>query len=113
MKKEYKKEYKIEWGNNKMKIHYSCKAEKAIAMGGLGSLLGGLTGAAVAVYGGYEIGTAVNNYVGLTNTLGRGIVDLVAMGFAMGPCAGIGFYGGMGLGAIIGAATYKEPTNKK
>ncbi|MBI5065389.1 hypothetical protein HZA97_04065 [Candidatus Woesearchaeota archaeon] len=108
-----KKECKIEFKNSKMKIYYSCKAEKAIAMGGLGSLVGALLGAGATVYAGYEIGTAVNNYVGLTNTLGRGVIDLIAMGVAAGPCMGIGFYGGMGLGAIVGAATYKEPTRKK
>ncbi len=76
-----------------------------------GAILGGLTGlvlgAGVTVVGGYEIGTALNNYIGLSGNVGRAMVDLVVMGVAAGPCLSIGFYSGAAVGGLTGAAIGK------
>jgi hypothetical protein len=77
--------------------------EKAAAGVLLGAVGGIATGAAVTIIGGYEIGSAINNWIGLTGSVGRGIVDLVIMGVIAGPAVGFGFYGGMAVGGITGA----------
>lgn len=86
------------------------KLQKIKVGAGVTGLVGALAGAGVAVWGGYEIGTAVNNYIGLTGTGGRAVIDLVVMGVAAGPCIGLGFWTGAIVGGLAGAATH---TNKK
>ena len=69
-----------------------------------GGCLGLLVGTAAATYAtvsfGYDIGTAVNDYFEIQNSVGRGVVNLTAMGMIATPVFFVGTYGGTFLGLI-------------
>lgn len=77
---------------------------------GIGVLLGlgaGVVGATVGtIWGGYEIGSAINNALEIESTVGRGALDLLVMGIIAGPVYAVGIYGGMAAGAAIGAIAH-------
>ena len=65
----------------------------------------GLVGATVAtVWGGYELGSAINDALNVTSMVGRGALDLVTMGVVAGPLYAVGFGGGALVGGAAGAA---------
>ena len=78
-----------------------------------GAVLGGVAGAGVAVLGGYEIGTALNNYLELQGTFGRGLVDLVVIGVAAGPTISVGYVCGGAIGMGVGSLFNKTYISKR
>jgi hypothetical protein len=68
----------------------------------LGAGIGVLAGLVGTAWGGYEIGSAINDALNITGTVGRGALDLVVMGVVAGPAVGLGFYGGLALGGLSG-----------
>ena len=67
----------------------------------------GFVGAAVAtIWGGYELGSAINDALHITSPVGRGALDLVVMCVVARPAFGLGFYGGMVTGKAIGAISH-------
>ena len=78
-----------------------------------GAIMGVALGTAAGLYGGYEIGSAINNALEITNTFGRGALDLVVMGITTPPAAGIGFWGGMATGTAAGGLAGIVTDNKR
>ncbi len=71
-------------------------------LGGIGVALG-LVGASVATFwGGYEVGSVINDYIGITSTVGRGAVDIVTMGIIAAPAYRMGIFGGAAVGGVVG-----------
>lgn len=75
-----------------------------------GYCFGPTVGAIAGAVGGYEIGTAINNHIGLTNHLGRAVVDIFPMYMALFPGAIFGKYAGTIAGAAAG--TVSHPINR-
>ncbi len=80
--------------------------EKASKGAGIGAVVGGLGATAVTILGGYEIGSAVNDYLELTNTVVRGVLDLFIMSIIAGPAYTVGIAGGTATGGAIGAIAH-------
>lgn len=53
------------------------------AIGGI--VVGGLVGAVASIWGGYELGTMINDYFEFQNTVGRGALDVLVMGVLASP----------------------------
>jgi len=76
----------------------------AAKKGGLVGLAIGTTVSTVAtIWGGYEVGTLINDYIGLQNTFLRGTLDFTVMCMAAKPIFYIGLYGATGIGLAMGA----------
>jgi hypothetical protein len=71
--------------------------------GGAGVVLGGLAATVATIWGGYEIGSVINDAINLQNDVGRGVLDVVVMGLVAGPAYAAGIYGGLAAGAGVGA----------
>jgi hypothetical protein len=71
----------------------------------LGSLLGMAAGLTGAVWGGYELGSAINDAIGVQSTVGRGALDFLVMSTLAAPAIGLGSYVGLMVGGIAGALT--------
>ena len=90
-----------------MKYRYSSSMGDKASVGAVIGVIAGGVGATVATFwGGYELGSAINDALHLTNTIGRGALDLVVMGLVAGPAYSIGLYGGMVAGGAIGAVAH-------
>jgi hypothetical protein len=63
-----------------------------------------IAGATGTIWGGYELGSAINDLIGVTSTVGRGALDLLVMGSLAVPSFSIGVGGGLaaaGLGQHV------------
>ena len=82
------------------------KREKYIFAGALaGACIGPVMGAITTAIGGYEIGTAINNHIGLVNHLGRGTLDAAVTVPLLLPGTALGRYIGTRIGIIISMIT--------
>jgi len=63
-----------------------------------GFVLGGLAGFAGGIWGGYELGTCINNALEFSNTIGRATLDAIVMVFTTPTAMGLGAFGGAFLG---------------
>lgn len=68
-----------------------------------GAVVGGLAATAGTIWGGYEIGTAINDALNVSATVGRGVIDLLVMGAVASPVYVAGIWGGGAIGAGLGA----------
>ena len=85
----------------------SSSLDDTAASGAIIGTIAGTVGATVATFwGGYEIGSAINDALHLTNIIGRGALDLVVMGTIAGPAYLIGVYGGAAAGGLIGIVAH-------
>ena len=76
----------------------------------VGVITGFLGATVVTLWGGYEVGSAVNDSLHLTNVFARTAVNLATMGIVAGPAYVVGYYGGMiagGLGATVSIGVRK------
>jgi hypothetical protein len=81
----------------------SLDTKTGMAAGAVIGTVTGVVGATLATFwGGYEIGTAINDAIHLQATVGRMAVDLVSMGVIAGPCYSVGIWGGMAAGGAVG-----------
>ncbi len=60
----------------------------------------------MAGFGGYELGSAINDYLQIQNTFARGTLDFLTFAIISGPAATAGYITGMGTGAIVGAISH-------
>lgn len=72
----------------------------------IGEAIGFLGAAAVTIWGGYELGSAINDALHITGTVGRGALDLLVMSIIARPAFGWGIYGGRIIGGEIGAISH-------
>ena len=75
-----------------------------------GCALGVLGGAVAIVVGGYELGSAINDAIGVSNTIGRGALDLITIG-AVAKYVGVyvigaGMISGGAAGGLIGTIAH-------
>jgi hypothetical protein len=79
----------------------------------IGMIGGGVAGAVATVWGGYEIGEAINNAIGLDGYVGRQVVDLITIATVATPViiAGVGV--GFGLGVAGGFLYHHTIENTK
>jgi len=68
-----------------------------------GGVFGFATGATASIWGGYEVGTMINDKLEFTNDLGRAAIDIVMMSVLASPVLPITTWGGVSLGAASGA----------
>lgn len=85
-----------------MKIDKFSLEDKAAAGAILGFAAGGIGATVGTIWGGYEIGSAINDAINLSNGFARGLVDVMMMGIVAGPCYSIGLIGGPVVGASVG-----------
>lgn len=74
----------------------------------LGSAVGIAAGLVGAVWGGYELGTAINDAINVQSTVGRGALDLIVMSVLAAPAMGIGSYVGLIAGGLAGSLVSTE-----
>jgi len=87
-------------------IYRSSLGEKAGVGAVVGVVAGGIGATVATFWGGYELGSVINDALHLTNTVGRGALDLVVMSVVAGPAYSAGIYCGMIAGGAIGAASH-------
>ena len=58
------------------------------------------------IWGGYELGSTINDYLKITNNLGRGTLDIIMMGLIAKPAFKTCFCSGAIIGSAIGAISH-------
>jgi hypothetical protein len=66
-----------------------------------GGIVGAFAGSTASVIGGYELGTAINNYFEISSTLGRGALDISLVGLLAVPSVSVGLIGGSVGGGLL------------
>lgn len=80
--------------------------DKATVGATIGAITGGLAATVGTIWGGYELGTIINDHFDIYNSIARGALDLIVMGFMVAPAFTIGIYGGMTIGGALGATSH-------
>ena len=79
------------------------KIEYGSALGKFSGLVAGVVATAL---GGYELGTAINNFMDVEGTFGRGAIDSLTMAVVAGPAiVGSGVAGNV-VGGLLGAVSH-------
>jgi hypothetical protein len=76
--------------------------EKTVAGALSGAVIGAVAATVGTIWGGYELGTAINDALHITNTAARGSLDFLTMCIIAGPAYSIGTNVGAGLGIAFG-----------
>lgn len=83
------------------------KDEKISIGAELGAMAGGMAATVGILWGGYELGSMINDALHFTNTFGRGVVDFTMIGVLVaGPAYITAGCVGMAIGGAVGAATH-------
>ena len=82
-----------------MKFPSERRLEERVTMSiAVGGGIGAVAGTVGTIWGGYELGSVVNDYLQITGMMGRAAIALVAMGRVAGPVysltVGMGVLGG-------------------
>lgn len=76
--------------------------------GAWGGLVGAIVGVGGTIWGGYELGSLINDRLGVSNTFARGTLDAGIMGiiYLVIPIHRCASYSGMVIGSRLGTATH-------
>ena len=93
-----------------MRYNYNRSGSSIGKKGTIGAVVGGtvgfLGGCVVAGYGGYEIGSAINDYLHINGDIGRGLLDMIVVGLIASPALYAGAIVGAGAGGVVGAVCH-------